>query len=347
MRKQMFIFCLTILGFLAFSFPIGAANNSAQTHGEENVLSVPLPGGSAGIGFDDLRYSATLNKVLIPAGRTGLLVLLDPEKHDLTEISGFSAQEAYGGGHGEGITSVDEGRGLLFVTDRSSLKLHIVNPASKKIVSSTNLASSPDYVRFVAVTNEVWVTEPDRDQIEVFSLNDKPNSSAVHSGFVQVKGGPESLVIDGSRAVGYSNLWKDKTVAVDLKSKKVVSTWPNTCQDSRGLAFDQKAGVLFVGCAEGKAISMDILHNGKIISTVTSGSGVDIVDYNTKTKHLYFPGAKSGTMAIIAVSPAHTLSVLGTLQTVNGAHCVISDSTGNLYVCDPHHGKILVLHDTY
>ena len=37
------------------------------------------------------------------------------------------------------------------------------------------LAGSPDYVRFVAATNEVWVTEPDKDGIEIFALsNAKP-----------------------------------------------------------------------------------------------------------------------------------------------------------------------------
>ena len=34
-------------------------------------ISVALPDGNIGIGFDDLRYSASLHQVLVPAGRTG------------------------------------------------------------------------------------------------------------------------------------------------------------------------------------------------------------------------------------------------------------------------------------
>src|SRR5262249_6661273 len=40
---------------------------------------VALPSGNAGIGFDDLRYSSTLHRVLVPAGRTGTLDLVDPD----------------------------------------------------------------------------------------------------------------------------------------------------------------------------------------------------------------------------------------------------------------------------
>src|SRR5215213_4741911 len=71
---------------------------------------VPLPGGSAGIGFDDLGYDAERDRVLVPAGRAGSLDLIDPTTLTITQISGFSAQENFGGGHGEGTTSVDSGR---------------------------------------------------------------------------------------------------------------------------------------------------------------------------------------------------------------------------------------------
>ena len=48
-----------------------------------------MPAGSAGIGFDDLRYSATLHRVLAPAGRTGTLDLIDPDTLAVTSISGL------------------------------------------------------------------------------------------------------------------------------------------------------------------------------------------------------------------------------------------------------------------
>src|SRR5215211_4691946 len=88
-------------------------------------IPVPLPGGSGGIGFDHLDYSAQLGLVLVPAGRSGNLDLIDPKTLAITSISGFSAQAGFGGGHGDGTTSVDSGRGWLFAIDRSRKQVDV------------------------------------------------------------------------------------------------------------------------------------------------------------------------------------------------------------------------------
>ena len=43
---------------------------------------VAMPDGAPGIGFDDLRYSSSLHRVLVPAARSGNLVLVDPDSLD-------------------------------------------------------------------------------------------------------------------------------------------------------------------------------------------------------------------------------------------------------------------------
>ena len=77
---------------------------------------------------------------------------------------GFSQRAGYSGGHGEGITSSDAGAASIYVTDRSSRLLDIVDPEAKEIISRAQLASEPDYVRFVSSTNEAWVTEPGEER---------------------------------------------------------------------------------------------------------------------------------------------------------------------------------------
>src|SRR5438132_9345705 len=89
----------------------------------EGLIPITLPEGKAGIGFDDLGFSSTLHKVLVPSGRTGTLDLVDPDTKQVSSIRGFTGSSRFGGGHGQGITSVDEGRGLLFVTDRTAGQL--------------------------------------------------------------------------------------------------------------------------------------------------------------------------------------------------------------------------------
>src|SRR5438445_5404249 len=105
-----------------------------------------------GIGFDDLRYSSSLHRVLVPAGRSGTIVLIDPANHRTSSITGLSTEESYGGGHGEGTTSVDEGEGALYATDRTSKEVVIIDPAARRIVVCAPFGGSPVYVRFLAPT---------------------------------------------------------------------------------------------------------------------------------------------------------------------------------------------------
>jgi hypothetical protein len=307
------------------------------------LSSRPFPGGRHGIGFDDLSFAPTLRKVMVPGGRTGKLALIDPDSQNIEFISGFSEHTRYSGGHGEGITSSDAGRGLIYVTDRSARLLDIIHPNAKKIIARARLASGPDYVRFVSEANEVWVTEPGAERIEIFSLTASGPPAANHSGFISIPGGPESLVI--GRGQAFTHLWRGNTLAIDIKNRSVVDRWPNGCKDSRGIALDEKRGLLFAGCDEGKVSVLD-LKSGRIIGDASGGAGIDIIAYNQKLAHVYVPSADSGTITIVGVSSSGTPAVLKTVDTVDGAHCVTVDDRDQVYVCDPMHGKILVFKDT-
>lgn len=310
------------------------------------VTPVPLPGGGAGVGFDDLGFSSRLGRVLVPAGRSGALDLIDPATRKIESIGGFSAADSFTGGHGEGVTSVDEGRGLLFAVDRTARQLVVVDPGSRKVLAKAPLAGGPDYVRFVEPTGEVWVTEPEDERIEVFTLPAGSAGAPVHAAFIAVKGGPESLVIDAARGRAYSNFWKSTTVAIDLRKRTVVENWPNGCEGSRGLALDSKRGFLFIGCAEGKAVTLGLERGGAVLGSISSGSGVDIISFNPALSHLYLPGGKSATAAILGVSAAGALTLLDTVKTAAGAHCVVTDDRGQAWICDPSHGQLLLVQDS-
>ena len=135
------------------------------------VTPLPLPDGKGGIGFDDLRYDTASHTLLIPAGRSGNVDLVDPATKAVTPIPGFSKIAKFDAGHGQSVTSVDVGEGYLFATDRTALELAVVDMKSHKIALEVPLASAPDYVRYVAPTREIWVTEPGKKRIEVFTLS--------------------------------------------------------------------------------------------------------------------------------------------------------------------------------
>jgi hypothetical protein len=311
------------------------------------ALPVPLPGGEGGIGFDDLTFAPGLGKLLVPAGRTGNLDLVDPASRQIVPIAGFSSsQGAFVRGHGEGTTSADYGRGLIFATDRTTQQLVVLDPATRSIVARAGLAASPDYVRWVAPTGEIWVTQPDKDRIEIFTLPATGPPVPAHKEFIATPGGPESLVIDAARSRAYTHLWKSTTLAIEVKTRAIAARWPNRCAGSRGIALDARRGLLFAGCAEGKAVVLDLLHGGAVRDTSSAGSGVDIIDYSPRLGHLYLPGARSETMAILGVSRTGKLSLLATVKTASAAHCVVADDRHQAWVCDPSHGRLLLVDDT-
>jgi len=312
----------------------------------DRFTPVPLPGANGGIGFDDLTFAPRLGRLVAPAGRTGKLDLIDPATREAVAVDGFATTEGHARGHEQGTTSADEGGAFIFAIDRTTKRLDVVDPKQRKIVANAPLGGSPDYVRWVESTREVWVTEPDNDRIEIFAVAGTPPKPS-HAAFIKVDGGPESLVIDNKRQRAFTHLWKASSVAVDLHSRSTIATWHNGCSGSRGIALDESRGFLFAGCSEGKAFTIDVDHDGKPIGSATTGNGVDVIAYSASLKHLYVPGAASATMTILDVKDTGELVTLATLPTAKGAHCVAADDQGGVWVCDPEEGRILYLKDAF
>jgi len=302
------------------------------------VVALALPGGAAGIGLDDLRYSAAMASVLVPAGRTGNVDVVDGRTHAVVAISGFSAATEFDGGHDFGATSVEEVDGTLYVTDRTTEQLYVVDPVSGAITASVPLAASPDYVRFTG--SELWVTEPDAEQIEVFSLVG-PTSIAT----VAVPGGPESLVIDRVRGRAYAHAEGGLSVAIDLALREVVDTWSNGCETPKGIALDAAHGLLVIGCGEGKLVALDVAGTGEVRGELVYGNGIDVLGYDQGRRHLYAPAGKTGTLGIVELGTDGALRLAASVATASGAHCATSDGAGTVYVCDPVGGRLLVVTD--
>jgi DNA-binding beta-propeller fold protein YncE len=315
-----------------------------------SAVSSPLelPDGNGGIGFDDLRFSEELHELLVPAGRTGRLDLVDAATGAIASVEGFSRAESGGRGHADGTTSADAGEGYVFAIDRTERTLAAVDPVARRIVARAKLGGGPDYVRWVGgAAHEVWVTEPGRKAIEIFRFDrgSPPRLSA--TGTISVPDGPESLVVEPTGRRAYTNTFHDETVAIDIDSHSVIVHWSNHCRGARGIALDASRGLLFVGCDEGKAVALDVARGGRTIGDARTGEGVDVIAYSPRLGHLYVPAADSGNLTIISVGSRGELRALGSIPTAPEAHCAATDDRGNVYVCDPRAGRLLVMQDPY
>ncbi|SRR5579871_1510119 len=341
---------MTRVRALILAVILGTAARSRGTPIMRTPQSVAVPDGERGIGYDDLQYAPGLERILVPAGRTGRLVLLDPTTRAIVSIAGFSSASSFAGGHGQGTTSAAElpgADGRIVATDRGSKTLKLVSAKTSSIVGSVKLAAAPDYVRAVPPTGEVWVTEPAQRQIEVLNVGDKAGGGLVHVSNIAVPDGPESLVIDAARGRAYSHTWAGETFAIDLRARKVGATWRNGCRESRGIALDAERGWLFTGCAEGKATVVD-LATGRMLSTAQTGPDVDSIGYSPTLGHLYVPSGGSADLSILKVGSDGKLTLLGKVPTAADAHTAAVDPvTNSVFVGAPEHGALLVIRDPF
>ena len=266
-----------------------------------------------------------------------MLDLVEPDTGAVVAIDGFSKSGDYSDGHDFGATSVDEGEGLLFVTDRTSRTLEVLDARAGTPLASVPVSASPDYVRWVAVTDELWVSEPANAQLEIFALDGgtQPRSVAL----VPVENGPESLVIDGARGRAYTHHWQGSTIGFDLRTRERIGEWPNGCASSRGIDVEPEHGWVLAGCSEGTLSILDP-ERGAIIDTLSAGAGYDVLGYARTSRHVYLAGSSCRCLSVVGLGPTGKLDFLGRFDAPAGTHCAVADDHGHAFLCSPHRGEL-------
>ncbi len=319
------------------------------------TATIDLPGNPGTISFDDMNFDPVLGKILVPASNSTRLDLIDPDTHAIKTISGFSSLTV-GGVPQDGVTSVTSSPDLLYATDRGALKLDVIDPVAGAIITSTNVMTTPDYIRYVSATNELWVTEKGLSQIEVFSISKAKNAPPVHSTVIPVPDGPEALVIDNLHGLAYTNRpSKGVTAVIQVMTHNIITDWGNGCSSARGLAMDEENQFLFVACREGKVVMIDA-STGSQLANQSYGGSLDFIGYNPDLQHVYVPSSASAILAIFGVTktvasptspPKYSLVRLGTADTALKAKCITSDNRGEIWVCNPNTGQLMVIKDTF
>jgi hypothetical protein len=300
---------------------------------------VQLPSGEPGIGLDDLRYSAALDKLVVAAGRTGAVDLIDPVTLELTSIDGFTAFASFDGGDQQGVESADEGDGLVFAVDRAAFTLSVIDPAQQAIVATTPLdRTEPDYVRFSASRDEVWISNVNRGRVEVLSVSG--TSPPVHAAFVST-GGPEGLAIDDERGRVYVRDFGGDVVVVDMATRAVVDRWATGCDRAHGIPIvDPERPFVYVGCGGASVVVLDAT-DGSPRGRFALGPGASIIAYSPALHHLYLRGDGHPEIVELAVSPDGELAELDRFTTTTRGHCMAADAAGGLWVCDWTQGRLL------
>jgi DNA-binding beta-propeller fold protein YncE len=142
--------------------------------------------------------------------------------------------------------------------------------------SCVTIPASPDGVAYVASTHEVWVTTPRTKSIYILDVT-TPSGPKLAGNFT-LEGEPEGYAVDETHGVFYTNLEdKDRTLRIDIKTRKVTSTWLPACGEDgpKGLAIEPAEQLLVAACPDHVEV-IDAGKDGKILSKLDTGAGVDI-----------------------------------------------------------------------
>ncbi len=143
-------------------------------------------------------------------------------------------------------------------------------------------------------------------------------------GTIALGGKPEFAVSNG-RGMIYNNLEdKSEELAIDSHTLEIKSRWPMApCDSPSGLAMDVKHNLLFAGC-HNKMMAVIDAANGKVVTTVPIGGGVDANRFDPATG-LAFSSNGEGTLTVVKEESPTDFKVVQNVSTERGARTMEVD----------------------
>jgi DNA-binding beta-propeller fold protein YncE len=315
---------------------------------------ISLPRATGAVALDYFAYDRAAGKIWVPASNTGNVDVIDEKTDAVSEIAGFPTGDIERRGRKitVGPTAASVGDGVIYIGNRWNGTLCIIDAKTfargECVPVSVDRAVTPDGVVYVAATREVWVTlrvktgdSAPAKNFEIFDASDphhlKPKTK------IPLDNLAEGYAVDNQRGIFYTNIEDTgKTVAIDVRSHKVIATWNPGSSDLQGLALNNPGSLLFVACGD-HVVSIDAGHGGKVIDSITTGPGLDNIDYSADAKLLYAAASQAASLTIAEVGDDGKFHLKATVPTVKGARGVVAGKGETAYLIDPAEGRILKL----
>jgi DNA-binding beta-propeller fold protein YncE len=338
--------------FLLLATNVFAADPPAANY---ELKPIPLPGATGAVALDYFVYDPATGKVWVPASNLGSVDVIDEKTDTVSQVTGFKTGEADRRGRKitVGPTAATIGDGVVYIGDRGDATLCVIDAKTfargECVPASSDHTITPDGVQYVAATREVWITTRPAaagnvdaaKSLQVFDASDSRHLK--WKAKVALDNLSEGYAVDNDRGLFYTNVEETgTTVAIDVRTKKIVSKWNHRCTDVGGLALDAARKFLFVACGD-HVVNLDAGHDGKALDSIQTGAGLDNIDYSAERKLLYAAASQAATLTIAEVSDDGKFQLKTTVPTVKGARSVVAGKNETAYLIDPAEGKILKL----
>jgi DNA-binding beta-propeller fold protein YncE len=336
----------------ATAFEVSAADTNYE------LKPINLPGATGTVTLDYFAYDRATGKLWVPASNTGSVDVIDDATNAVSQVTGFKTGEVELRGRKVtlGPTAVSIGDGVVYIGNRGDSTLCVIDAHTLErgeclevAPISAGRAAAPDGVVYVAATRELWITtgapplgiaSADKS-LQVFDASDPRHLKRKTK--IPLEGSAEGYAVDNQRGLFYTNLEEvGNTIAIDVRSHKVVAKWDPGSRELQGLSLDSARNFLFVACGD-HVVSLDAGHGGKVIDSIATGPGLDNIDYSPDQKVLYAAASQAATLTIANVDDQGKFHVKATVPTVKGARGVVAGKGETAYLIDPADGRILKL----
>jgi len=354
MRRALKFATACAVASIQMVWALGAAMELRAAESPYELKPISLPGATGPVALDYFAYDRATGKVWVPASNTGSVDVIDEKTDAISQVTGFSTGEIERRGRKitVGPTAASVGDGVIYIGNRGNGTLCVIDAKTlaraECVPVSVERAVTPDGVVYVAATRELWITlrpktgnDVAAKSIQVFDASSpqhlKPKTK------ISLENLAEGYAVDNQRGIFYTNIEEaGKTVAIDVHTHKVIATWNPGSSDLQGLALDNARNFLFVACGN-HVVSIDAGHGGKVIDSITTGSGLDNIDYSSDRKFLYAAASQAANLTIAEVDDNGKFHLKATVPTVKGARGVVAGKGETAYLIDPAEGRILKL----
>jgi DNA-binding beta-propeller fold protein YncE len=303
------------IGIAILMMASGGAAQQAATAGPYKVLKTAKVGGDGG--FDYVYADDAGRKLYIPrTGQTGARITVF-DLDTLAPVGTIANANARG-------AAVDPKSGHGF---GSSKPVVMWDTKSLATIKSIDVDGGPDGILF----------DPFNARVYVFSHR-TPNATVINAadgsiaGAIDLGGAPEQAVTDGAGHIYVDIEDKNNIAVVDAKTMTVTAHYDlaGKCGGPGGLAFDVKNHVLFAACHEPAVMAILSSVDGKFITSLPIGNGVDGAVFNPETLEA-FSSQGDGTLTVIKENSPTSFVVEQTVQTIQSAKTLTLDGkTGHI-----------------
>jgi DNA-binding beta-propeller fold protein YncE len=281
--------------------------------------------GRAG-GFDYVYADADRRRLYVPrsAGRGGGGGV-EPriDVYDLDTLKPVGKVTGTNGVHG---AAVDPKSGHGFA---SSNPVVMFDTKTFQTIKTIEVAGRPDGIFFEPAGEQIYVLSHAEPNVTVIDARD---GSIV--GTIDLGGAPEQGQSDGAGHAYIDLEDKGQIAVVDTKAMKVTAHYDLGGKGGgpAGLGLDAKNHILFAFCHEPATCVILNADDGKILSALPIGTGVDGGGFNPNTMEA-FSSQGDGTLSIIKENSPTRFEVEQTVKTMRGAKtCTLDSKTNQIFL---------------